>query len=334
MRKWRERVRGLIERRLNALWYGSGDPPLLLRGMSRLYRLALGRRWHRPAARPPIPVIVVGNLTAGGTGKTPVVIALARHLAGLGQPVAVISRGYGAAAARVVIRVDADSDPARSGDEPVLIARRAQVPVYVARRRDAALARAVAEGARIVISDDGLQHARLARSLELCVVDGQRGLGNGWLLPAGPLRQPVERLEAVDQVLIKGAGWTRPGGLQFELVPEALQRLDGGRSRPPEALSGQAVDALCAIANPRAFAATLEQLGMQTRLHAFPDHHAFRVDDLRGLAGPIVTTAKDAVKLERLSTGQAIDVLHVGARLPDPVIGQVERHVREFADGE
>lgn len=323
-------MRGALERKLNRIWYESGRPGTGLKLLAGVYRALLGERWHRREGRPPLPVIVVGNLSVGGGGKTPVVIALARHLSEAGHRVAVISRGYGGRRQVSPVCAGPDGDPARFGDEPVMIARYSQVPVWVCVDRHAALTAAQAAGAEIVISDDGLQHRALPRSFEICVVDGQRGLGNGQLLPAGPLRQPAARLAEVDQVLAKGAGFEFPGLLRYELVAEALTRLDGSDPRVPSSWAGRQVDAVCGIANPDSFFASLTELGIKVRGHVKPDHHAFHADDFAGMSGPIVVTAKDAVKLDSLPIEPEIRVLTTRANLPAPLLTKIERHLQEF----
>lgn len=323
-------MRASLERRLNRIWYGPDSPGPGLRLLSNLHGRWLGQRWRRPTEKPPLPVIVVGNLSAGGAGKTPVVIALAVHLNQAGHRVAVISRGYGGRKQISPLKVESDTDPAECGDEPLLIARSLDVPVWVCIERAAALAAARAAGAEIVIADDGLQHRALARSFEICVVDGQRGLGNGRLMPAGPLRQPPERLAEVDQVLVKGAGFEFPGLLRYELVAQALTRLDGSDPVPAESWSGRQVDAVCGIANPNQFFASLTALGMDVRGHPKPDHHLFRTSDFSGLNGPIVVTAKDAVKLTGMGLGQEVRVLSVRASLPPGLLQRIDQHLQGF----
>ncbi|MFW5815274.1 MAG: tetraacyldisaccharide 4'-kinase [Wenzhouxiangella sp.] len=329
-------MRAWLERYANRLWYDTARPAWPWRALSGLHHRLLGTRWQRPPARPPVPVLVVGNLAVGGSGKTPVVIALARHLSGLGRQAAIISRGYGRAsrssAARQPIRVGPDSDPGLCGDEPVLIGQATGLPVWVCRDRSAALNAAVAAGADVVLADDGLQHRRLARSFEIVLVDARLGFGNGLLLPGGPLRQPVARLDLADAVLFRGAGDRAiDADRRFDLKPEALVRMDDGARLTPDALAGQAVSAVCGIANPKQFVRSLIALGYAPRLFAFPDHHRFRAAELESIPGPIVTTAKDAVKL-RLLTGlpKTIHVLEVNAVLPDALLQAVADHVQQF----
>jgi len=186
----------------------------------------------------------------------------------------------------------------------------------------------------VIVADDGLQHPRLPRSYEICVVDGLRGLGNGWLLPAGPLREPVERLESVDQVLVKQAGnvrddWGGPGQA-FTVAPgDAYPLLASGNAS--EELPQVEFDAVCAIGNPESFFGLLDALGYRFRPRAFADHHRFTSRELARLAGPLLVTEKDAVKLERLEGLPETWVLPIEARLPEAVSEAVVAHVREFS---
>jgi tetraacyldisaccharide 4'-kinase len=322
-------MRAALERSLNRIWYQEQAPNLLLRAISRLHLALLGRRWQRPNQRPPVPVIVVGNLNVGGGGKTPVVVALAEHFHRKGRRVAVISRGYGGRRRGQPVLVGPDSSPGSCGDEPVLIAQSVPVPVWICADRAASLSAAVDQGAELVIADDGLQHRALARSFEICVIDAQRGLGNGRLLPAGPLRQPAGRLEQVDVVLGKGR-LEGLASLSYRLQPEQLARLDGSDPLPARAWAGREVDAVCGIANPDSFFATLAELGMRVRRHPKPDHHRFEARDFLDLAGPVVVTAKDAVKLARLDLEPEIRVLVARAELPAELLVGVEQHIEEF----
>lgn len=324
-----------LEQHLLRRWQAAGAPPLYLRLLSRLYRLVSKRRWPRPAERPSCPVIVVGNITVGGSGKTPVVAAVARLLRERGHVPAIISRGYGGRVSSRPRAVTAGSNPAEVGDEPVLLARRAGCPVWVCRDRRAALAAARRGGADVIVADDGLQHPKLPRSFEICVIDGQRGFGNGLLLPAGPLRQPLERLASIDAVLVKRAGDTvcsdeLPGRV-FPVEPGRPYRLGGDEGSGSPVIDRQAsFDAVCAIGNPESFFTLLEALDYRFRPHPFPDHHAFSARELAHLSGPLLVTEKDAVKLERLADLPECWVLPIEARLPESLAEQLLAHVREF----
>jgi tetraacyldisaccharide 4'-kinase len=329
MGRLRERVEGY----LNGLWYGNAKPGLAWRALSGVYGLAARRRV--PAKRGPLPgpVIVVGNITVGGGGKTPVVAALAAALVDEGRRVAVISRGYGGQSPLRPLRVQAGDDPQVCGDEPLLLARSTGCPVWVCRKRRLAMQAAFDDGAEVVLSDDGLQHADLPRSFEICVIDEARGFGNGRLLPAGPLRQPLERLGQVDLVLRKSIGLAPEQadlpGVAFAIEPGNAYRLED--RQPIDLVCMQPFDAVCGIANPDSFFATLAMLGLEFRRHAFPDHHAFARSDLAGLEGPLVVTEKDAVKLDRLDALPETVVLPIRARLPEQALQVIRAHVREFA---
>jgi tetraacyldisaccharide 4'-kinase len=304
---------------LESLWYSARRPPWPLRVLSRIYAAAVRRRrWrqlHRLAVPVGRPVIVVGNITVGGTGKTPLTLWLASGLRAKGVRVGVILRGYGATApARGVIRVEPDSDPLEVGDEALVIRRRGG-PVAVARER-ATAARALAGEVDVILADDGLQHLGLARQFEIAVVDGQRGGGNGWLLPAGPLREPLGRLGEVDAVVINGAadaptrarlaasaagaGRAPPPLLHMAVRAHQVLPLDaaaGAAGLPLSRFAGQRVHAVAGLGNPRRFFDALRAVGIEVREHAFPDHHRYRAADLEFAESlPILMTEKDAVK--------------------------------------
>jgi tetraacyldisaccharide 4'-kinase len=265
-----------------------------------LYRVGFLGRY-----RPGVPVVVVGNLTAGGTGKTPVTIWLAQALRDRGFAPGVVSRGYGGSRSGTSMRVDAASDPAVVGDEPVLIARRAKCPVVVDADRARGARMLVDDGVDVVIADDGLQHYRLERSYEICVIDGARGLGNRLLLPAGPLREPVDRLDSVDQVLVNGKFASdedltavEQNGIGFQLAASEVRRINGSLTRPIERFAGTTVHGVAAIGNPSRFFDTLRAHGMQVIEHAFRDHARLRRGDLEfGDDFDVLMTEKDAVKL-------------------------------------
>jgi tetraacyldisaccharide 4'-kinase len=315
---------------LQRIWYGGAPPPAWLRGLAVLHGWLQQQTRPRPLRRtvaPEAPVIVVGNLTVGGTGKTPLVIWLCGQLGALGLKVAVISRGYGGSHARGpgVLRVEPDMAAALTGDEPLLLRRRTQVPVYVARRRAEAAARARAEGAQVLVADDGLQHRALARDCELVVIDGTRGFGNGLLLPAGPLREPAARLASVGAVIVNvgpgagagaatgtgadlgtGAGlpagaW--PGALAMRLAGDTLHGVsDPARTQPLAALAGQRVHAIAALGNPGRFFAALRAAGLEVLARPLPDHQPIPAAALGpGDALPVLMTEKDAVKCAALA---------------------------------
>lgn len=285
---------------------GEGDARWLLVPLSGLFRMLSGlrRRAYRrgllSVTRLPVPVIVVGNITVGGTGKTPLVLWLVRALRSAGYRPGIVSRGYGGRQ-RGPLAVTAGSDPAEVGDEPLMLAQCAQAPVYVGRRRPAA-ARALLQAhpdTDVIVADDGLQHYALGRDLEIAVVDGVRRFGNGRLLPAGPLRESPRRLDTVDAVVVNGGtmDWLEVASpiYQMRLEPVRLRRLgDPGDVRALDWLRGRRLNAVAGIGHPERFFAHLRELGAVVTPHPFPDHHVFRARDLP--AGTVVMTAKDAVK--------------------------------------
>ncbi len=255
-----------------------------------------------------VPVIVVGNITAGGTGKTPTAIWLANELAARGFRPGVVSRGYGRSRGSGTTEVGPDSDPAIVGDEPVVLARRGGCPVAVDSDRVRAAEWLTARGCDVVIADDGLQHYRLARHYEICVIDAARGLGNGWPLPAGPLREPETRLDSVDQVLLNRSSSrerhadrpTWPNETVFELVADEARRVNGTGTQPLATLKGRRVHAVAAIGNPERFFDLLRTNGLEVIGHAYPDHAPLRPEDFAfGDDFAILVTEKDAVKLTR-----------------------------------
>ncbi len=301
--------------RLQAIWYRAARPPLLLRLLSRLFGLAVKARrtaYARGlcrAQRLPRPVIVVGNLTVGGSGKTPLVIWLAERLRSQGLRPGVILRGYGGSAERggEACSVEPDSDAAIVGDEALVLRRRTGLPVVVCRVRTRAARHLLLEGVDVILADDGLQHLQLARDCEIAVLDAQRGLGNGHLLPAGPLREPAARLAAMDIVVVNGegdaaAGLERgaggPGPFVMHVGGEWLRPLDGaGGPVALSSLAGQEVHAVAGIGDPKRFFMQLAAAGLRVQPHVFPDHHRYRAADLAfDDRLPLLMTEKDAVK--------------------------------------
>lgn len=332
-------LRGRIEGWLNRIWYHGAPVPRALAALESVYRRSAGAMC-RPSERPPRPVIVVGNLVAGGSGKTPVVIALVRALVEQGYAVSVISRGYGGRAGRRVRRVGADDRAEAVGDEALEIACATGRPVWIARRRAEALQAALDDGADVLIADDGLQHAALPRSLEICVVDARRGFGNGRLLPAGPLRQATSRLASIDLVLLRvleSAVEDLPDAAARVGVPDAVPFLIRcGEPHPVDADTPAlpppplVLDAVAGIADPAPFFDALEGRAYRVRRHRLADHQPISRRWLRGLAGPIVTTAKDYARMGPIERAD-LYVLPVQAMLPTAVVDLVIAHVREFA---
>lgn len=294
-----------LAERLTTAWY-AGHPALaLLRPLEWLYRAVVQRKRARFLAgegeiyRAPVPVLVVGNITVGGTGKTPLILWLIEHCRSRGLRVGVVSRGYGAQPPSLPWRVRADDSASVAGDEPLLIVQRSGVPLMIDPDRGRAVAALLlAEPLDLILSDDGLQHYRLARDLELVLIDAARGLGNRRCLPAGPLREPLERLHSVDALLHNGASEDPQGGYGFNLQPRALINLRSGEIRPLDHFPpGQALHAVAGIGNPQRFFNTLEGLHWRPVRHAFADHAPYSAELLDfSPALPLVMTEKDAVK--------------------------------------
>lgn len=324
---------------MNALerqWQRRGIGSLLLLPLAAVFGLvgAARRACYRHgllrSARLPVPVIVVGNIAVGGTGKTPLVLWLCDALIRLGHRPGIITRGYRGSATQPSA-VPPDGDAAYYGDEAVLLAQHSGCPVWVGRRRAAAGRALLAAhpACDILVSDDGLQHYALARDFEIAVVDGTREHGNGRLLPAGPLREPVSRLATVDAVVVNGAAPAndaeRPH-YRMDLVGDQLVRLrEPAHRMPVSALRGRPVHAVAGIGNPARFFAHLERLGLDVMPHPFPDHHPYAAQDFAFVDGaPVVMTEKDAVKCIP-HAGDDWWVLPVAARVDAGLVPQLLR---------
>ena len=288
---------------------------LLLAPLSWLFRAVVATRRFLYQTLPslsqrlPVAVIVVGNISVGGTGKTPLVLWLVARLREAGYQPGIVSRGYGGAH-ELAHAVDGDSDATRYGDEPVLLARRSACPVWIGKDRVAAARALLAANphCNIIVADDGLQHYRLARTLEIAVIDGTRGHGNGFMLPAGPLREPLARLNSVDAVVVRGAVAVpkpaTPPHFAMMLDATGLRNLhDASLHLAVGGLHGKRVHAVAGIGNPQQFFDALTQLGIMHTPHAFADHHPFSASDLKfENCDAVVMTEKDAVKCERYAT--------------------------------
>ncbi len=323
-----------LEQRLQQHWYGRPGWLWLLLPLEGLFRIvvALRRLLYRcnllQQYRAPLPVIVVGNIAVGGTGKTPVTLALCEWLRRLGHRPGIVSRGYGAQPPQSPFLVTPDSDPRHSGDEPLLLARRSGCPVVIDADRAVAVRHLLATtDCDLIICDDGLQHYALARDIELAVIDGARGLGNGHCLPVGPLREPPARLGSVDAVLVNGLDHRGIDGFSFELRPTALVNVATGERVAPQAWAGtqtgRGAHALAGIGNPDRFFSTLRALGIEPLEHPLPDHHRFSAADLAfDDELPIVMTEKDAVKCAPFATARCW-YLAVEMTLPDSLCEQL-----------
>ncbi len=307
------------------LWYGWSLWHLILLPLSAVFGVTvwLRRLGYRlgllKTLRLPVPVVVVGNIAVGGTGKTPLVLALTQILREAGYRPGIVSRGYGRSGD--LPRPVTPQDEARAvGDEPLLLARKSGVPVWVGRDRVAAARALLAAQPQVdvIVSDDGLQHYRLERDVEIAVVDAGRWFGNGQLLPAGPLRESPRRLKQVDAVVING--WEHGAPLKRrEFTMQLKGRLLVNLRNPalkaqPEVFAGERVHAVAGIGHPQRFFAHLRRLGLNLVEHPFPDHHAFVPADLAFGSDPIVMTEKDGVKCEDFA-GDNVWVLPVQAEL-------------------
>lgn len=332
-------MRASMEQRLNRIWYGERRPSPVLLALEPIYRCvtAVARRVNtrrRASDLEGKAILVVGNLTAGGTGKTPLVIRLCELAAAQGLRAGVASRGYGRES-RQPMWVEAATDPDKAGDEPVLIASRTGVPVRVDARRERAVRALFERGVDLVILDDGLQRAQLPRALEICVVDAARGFGNGHLLPAGPLRESTARLDQIDYVVEHGSGTTQPvpGRYRMRLEPGPFRSLQGEEALSAAALRDRKrpVHAVAGIARPERFFETLAALGIEATRLPFPDHHRFLRTDFEGISGEaiIVMTEKDAVKCRALGLEDAW-FLPVSAVLEDDLEAALVRDMRQW----
>jgi len=319
--------RGIVG--LQRHWYRITPLHLLLLPVSLLFQLliAIRRLLFRSgilsSVKLPLPVIIVGNITVGGTGKTPLTLWLAEQLLADGWHPGIISRGFGGSGSKPQ-EVLNSSDPASVGDEPVLMAQRLLCPVWVGRERPAA-ARALLLAhpeCDVIISDDGLQHYRLQRDVEIVVVDGIRRFGNGFLLPAGPLREAPSRLREVDAVVING-GQAAAGEYLMQLEGVHFYNLLNPEITATAAdFQGQSVHAIAGIGHPERFFGHLNRLGLTVQTHPYPDHHAYSAADLAySDANALLMTEKDAVKCIAFADEKCW-VLRVDAH-PDSALAQL-----------
>ena len=311
-----------------AAWYGKSRWTLLLLpvmlvfvGLANLRRYWIVRYTQKKLIT---PVVVVGNISVGGTGKTPLLISLVKWLQQQGFNPGVISRGYGGKADTYPYLLDATSTAAEAGDEPVTIYQQTGCAVCVGGDRIASARLLEDQNCDVLVSDDGLQHYRLGRDIEIAVVDGQRGLGNGWRLPVGPLREPKSRLKTVDWVVVNSpsADFILPGLRDLFYVPmkinaQNLINLQTGKTISASEFNGAPVNAVAGIGNPQRFHNTLTELGISAELHAFPDHHAYSATDLQFANNwPVIMTEKDAVKCQSFAQPNWF-YLPISASLPD-----------------
>lgn len=284
-------------------WYSNSIIAYFLLPFSCLFwlisrvRYALFKLGILKSYRAPVPVVIVGNLSVGGNGKTPVVVWLVQQLQARGLKCGVISRGYGSQSETYPLLVTSDTDPIKGGDEPVLIAKRTGVPVCISANRQEAIELLLkTQDCDVIISDDGLQHYKLQRDIEIVVMDAQRGLGNGFVLPAGPLRETAARLASVDLIITNG-GENAYSDAVMQLVPHYAVNLVNNEKRPLGEFNQ--VSALAGIGNPQRFFDMLQALGMQlSQAQAFQDHQQFSAQQLSQFTAnePLLMTEKDAVK--------------------------------------
>lgn len=293
---------------LQQLWYGRQPLSYLLRPLGWLYQAFVAMRRFAymvgvlPVQRVSVPVIVVGNITVGGTGKTPLIIWLCDFLKALGMRPGVISRGYGGSSLKWPQQVRADSSPALVGDEPVLIAQRTQCPVAVSPNRYVAAQELLEHtDCNILLCDDGLQHLSLYRDIEIAVIDGDRRFGNGQCLPAGPLRESIKQLNNVDMVVSNAKAGKNEFLMEYEPVGLVALR-DEDIQLELESLRGKDVHAVAGIGNPQRFFSSLRSFGIRVIKHEFPDHHLYQAKDITFADNlPVVMTEKDAVKCRKFS---------------------------------
>lgn len=329
MSKRTDRLASALVRR----WYSDVPSPLLLRPLAGLYRGVVGvRRWlYRrhwlSSVRMPVPVLVVGNISVGGTGKTPLTIALVEYLRAHGWQPGVVSRGHGGSGTLARL-LDATTTPAEVGDEPCLIRARTGVPVAVGHDRPAAAQLLVEAGVDVILADDGLQHYRLQRDLEICVVDGVRRFGNRAVLPAGPLREPTSRLQGIPWLVCNG-GLARNGEILMRLRgDQAINLVDPARHTPLSDFVGRDVHAVAGIGHPQRFFDSLTAQFIHPREHAFADHHTYRPQDLDFTDDlPVLMTDKDAVKCRAFARDHWWSV-PVDALLPKAFLQEVEARLQ------
>lgn len=335
MKKW---LRRRFESWLNQHWYGSRlswlaillwPLSILMYGIVQARRYVYRRGWLT-SYRSSVPVIVLGNITVGGTGKTPLVIAWVQYYQKQQRRVGVVARGYGASI-KQAIKVQPQHSPAQVGDEPVMIYQRTGCPVYVCPKRSLAIQKLEQDGCEVIISDDGLQHYAFARDIEVALMDGVRRLGNGRLLPAGPLREPVSRLSTIGyQVCTYSHTGDHPSDETIAMVlqPTAMVPLDTSQSRmEPQALNILPVHAVTAMAHPQRFFTSLRALGYQIMEHAFPDHDWLAQTDLQfDDEYPIIMTHKDAVKLQKISDYRYY-YLEVEPQLSQDLFSQINKRL-------
>ncbi len=271
----------------------------------------------------PLPVIVVGNITAGGTGKTPIVIAIANYFVSRNKTVGIVSRGYGGKYTQEAMEVISISDPSECGDEPLLIKQQTDAFVVVAKKRMNAVNFLIQNhSVDLIISDDGLQHYSMGRKIEIAVIDGHNRLGNGWFLPAGPLRESKRRLKSVDFVINNGSH--SEGEVSSQIEPECYINLSTNEKKDLDFFKNQTCLAVAGIGKPKNFYSLLETLGVNIITKTFSDHYSFNERDLAFTEDyPILMTAKDCVKCKQFATNR-MWYLSVNANISPDFYQQLE----------
>lgn len=319
---------------LEASWYGGGRSPWWAWPLMWLYALviAVRRGMYRAGILKrivlPCPVIVIGNVSVGGTGKTPLTIALVEALQRRGYVVGVVSRGYGGTEKGPLLLGDHPA-PGQVGDEPALM-RAHGIAVAIGRDRPAAARKLIEAGCHVIVADDGLQHYRLARDMEICVIDGVRRFGKGKLLPVGPMREPVSRAARADFHVCNG-GTPQPGEVPMQLVGGTLRALVDGDLRDLSEYAGHRVHAVAGIGNPERFFESLRAQGLTVVPHTFPDHHAYAPADLDfGDCSPVLMTEKDAIKCQAFALPHWWAV-PVHAVLPESFFNEVDARIKRWS---
>lgn len=322
-------------------WYRRGPVAFILLPLTGLYCILSRLQRYRSKTKQvkadrSVPVIVVGNISVGGTGKTPMVIWLAEFLLSQGYSPGIVSRGYGGVPELEPRRVTAKSDARTAGDETVVIARRSSAPVWVSPDRVAAVNACLnQDDIDVIISDDGLQHYRMHRDIELCMIDGSRRFGNGLCLPSGPLREPEKRLEEVDFKVVIGSDKLEPGEYFMRIEGREIVNMRSPSQRfPLTKFRNQRVHAVAGLGNPERFFSQLEQAGIKVIRHPFTDHYHYSLEDLTFPDDdPIFMTEKDAVKCG-IFADQRFWYLPIRA-VPDPAFGQaIYHHLKDINRGQ
>ncbi|WP_372740027.1 tetraacyldisaccharide 4'-kinase [Neptunomonas sp.] len=337
---------------LENAWYDGSRWPLLLWPLEKLFISISQRRRKQQSLRQwvsPVPLIVVGNINVGGTGKSPLVIALIQWLRDQGYRPGVVSRGYTASPGAYPFSVTSQSSVEESGDEPLMIVQRTQVPMVIDPDRVRACRHLLKmHNCNIIISDDGLQHYAMGRDVEIVVIDGKRGLGNGHCLPVGPLRELPDRLQHVDMLIVNGVGgYEHEKAITMQLAVTGLVSLkDGQRHDVAMLVNAKAntevdaevktrVHAVAGIGNPGRFYNTLRQAGLWPIEHSFPDHHLFQLSDITfDDALPVIMTEKDAVKCALLPLSAPAYYLQVDAQLPAKFSEQLMQLLQNVKESE